>query len=72
MLDGVNRYPEAGAPTLRAKLAVRHGVAPDQVLVGAGSDEVLYLLANTYLEPGRHAVMADPAYGIHRIAWDGR
>jgi histidinol-phosphate aminotransferase len=67
-LADVNRYPEAGAPTLRAKLAARHGVSPDQILVGAGSDETLYLLANTYLEPGRHAVMADPAYGIHRIS----
>ena len=67
-LADVNRYPEAGAPTLRAKLASRLGVAADQILVGAGSDETLYLLANTYLEPGRHAVMADPAYGIHRIS----
>lgn len=65
---GVNRYPEAGAGTLRAKLAKLHGVDADQILVGAGSDETLYLLANTYLEPGRHAVMADPAYGIHRIS----
>jgi histidinol-phosphate aminotransferase len=67
-LADVNRYPEAGAPTLRAKLASRLGVAADQILVGAGSDETLYLLANTYLEPGRHAVMAAPAYGIHRIS----
>jgi len=67
-LVDVNRYPEAGAPTLRARLAARHGVSADQILVGAGSDETLYLLANTYLEPGRHAVMADPAYGIHRIS----
>jgi len=67
-LADVNRYPEAGAPTLRAKLAAKHGVAADQILVGAGSDETLYLLANTYLELGRHAVMADPAYGIHRIS----
>lgn len=65
---GVNRYPEAGAGSLRAKLATLHGVEADQILVGAGSDETLYLLANTYLEPGRHAVMADPAYGIHRIS----
>jgi histidinol-phosphate aminotransferase len=67
-LADVNRYPEAGAPTLRARLAALLGVAADQILVGAGSDETLYLLANTYLEPGRHAVMADPAYGIHRIS----
>ena len=67
-LHDVNRYPEAGAGTLRAKLAARHGVTPEQVLVGSGSDEVLYLLAGTYLEPGRHAVMAAPPYGIHRIS----
>lgn len=67
-LDGVNRYPEAGAPTLRARLAARHGVSPDRVLVGNGSDEVLYLLAGTYLEAGRRAVMAAPPYGIHRIS----
>lgn len=67
-LDGVNLYPEAGAPTLRAKLAARHGVSANQVLVGTGSDEVLYLLAGTYLEAGRRAVMAAPPYGIHRIA----
>jgi histidinol-phosphate aminotransferase len=66
--DGVNRYPEAGAGTLRAKLAALHGVGAEQILVGAGSDETLYLLANTYLEAGRHAVMAQPAYGIHRIS----
>ncbi len=67
-LEDVNRYPESGAPTLRAKLAARHAVAPDQVLVGSGSDEVLYLLAGTYLEPGRRAVMAAPPYGIHRVS----
>ena len=67
-LHDVNRYPEAGASTLRAKLAARHVVSPEQVLVGSGSDEVLYLLAGTYLEPGRHAVMAAPPYGIHRIS----
>jgi histidinol-phosphate aminotransferase len=67
-VSGVNRYPEAGAKGLRAKLAALHGAEPDQIVVGAGSDETLYLLANTYLEPGRHAVMAEPAYGIHRIS----
>ncbi len=68
VMAGVDRYPEPGAPTLRARLAERHGVSPDQVLVGTGSDEVIHLLATTYLEPGRRAVMARPPYGIHRIA----
>lgn len=67
-LAGVDRYPEPGAGALRTRLAAVHGVAPDQVLVGTGSDEVLFLLAGTYLEPGRRAVMAWPPYGIHRIA----
>jgi histidinol-phosphate aminotransferase len=67
-LDTAERYPDGGSSLLRARLADRHRVAPDQILVGAGSDEVFYLLTRAYLEPGRRAVMARPPYGIHAIA----
>lgn len=67
-LGMVARYPEPGARGLRARLAERHGVDPDNVLVGAGSDDVITLLTRAYVEPGRRVVMAQPPYGIHRIA----
>ena len=46
----LNRYPAAGTE-LREALAVRYGVAPDQLVIGNGSNEVLL---NTFLVFGGH------------------
>jgi histidinol-phosphate aminotransferase len=64
----LHRYPDSGSHDLKAALAAGHEVTPGQVLVGSGSDDVIYLLASVYLEPGRTVVLADPPYGIHRMA----
>lgn len=63
-----HRYPDPLADALRAELATLHGVDADQILVGNGSDELLFLLATAYLAHGGHAVCADPAYQIDRIS----
>jgi histidinol-phosphate aminotransferase len=47
---------------LRAKLAARLGVTPDQIIVGNGADELLALLAVAALEPGREVVVPDPSF----------
>lgn len=39
--DSLRLYPDPSAIRLRTALAARHGVRPDQVFVGNGSDEVL-------------------------------
>lgn len=64
----VSRYPSPLADTLRGEIAVRHDVDPDQVLVGNGSDELIYLLAMAYLAQGGRVVCADPAYRIDEIS----
>jgi histidinol-phosphate aminotransferase len=64
----VHHYPDPLAGALRAELAGLHGVDPDQILIGNGSDELIFLLATAYLAQGGHAVCADPAYQIDRIS----
>lgn len=64
----VHRYPDPLADELRDELAVRHGVTPDHILVGNGSDELIYLLALAYLARDGRAVCADPAYRIDEIS----
>jgi histidinol-phosphate aminotransferase len=64
----VHHYPDSLADELRAELAGQHGVDPDQILIGNGSDELIFLLASAYLAHGGHAVCADPAYQIDRIS----
>ena len=41
----LNRYPDGGAWTLRNELAERHGVAFEELIVGAGADGIIDLLA---------------------------
>ncbi len=65
-LDGVllNRYP-AGAVDLREALAARYRVAPDQLILGNGSNEVLL---NTFLVfggHGRRTLLFQPTYSMH-------
>lgn len=52
-LSGSNRYPDAGGHYLREKLAARHNVAMEQIVLGAGSTELILLLGQIYLGPGR-------------------
>ena len=49
----LHRYPDGGAFRLREALADRWKVTPDQVILGNGSDEILGLLARTFLAAGR-------------------
>jgi histidinol-phosphate aminotransferase len=63
-----HHYPDPHADELRADLARLHGLDPDQILVGNGSDELIYLLAWAYLAHGGHAVCAEPAYRMDEIS----
>ena len=63
-----HKYPDPLAGELRAELAALHRVEPEQILVGNGSDELIFLLAWAYLAHGGHAVCADPAYRMDEIS----
>jgi histidinol-phosphate aminotransferase len=63
----LNRYPDGGGYYLRQALAERWKVAPDQIILGNGSDEIITFLSKTFLEPGDEAVMADPSFVVYKI-----
>jgi histidinol-phosphate aminotransferase len=62
----LHRYPDRTASELRAALAQHHGVDPDQVFCGTGSNEVLQCLLLAYGGPGRSVVTLEPSYALHR------
>lgn len=68
VLSESHRYPDGVAFNLRAKLAKKHGVGMDEVLLGAGSNELLDLLARVFCTSEQHIVFAEPAFVVYRIA----
>lgn len=63
----LHRYPDGGGTQLRQAIADRWKVAEDQVILGNGSDEILGLLARTFLNPGDEAIMADHTFVIYKM-----
>ena len=57
-----NRYPEGDAASLRAAIAEAEGLPAGQIICGAGSMELLGLIAQAYLRPGDEAVMSRYGY----------
>jgi histidinol-phosphate aminotransferase len=66
---GLNRYPEPQPRELVTRLASLYGAAPDQVLVGRGSDEAIDLLARCFCRAGQDAVLVcPPTFGMYAVA----
>ena len=66
-LPSLHRYPDASCWHLVRKIASAWGVAPEQVVVGNGSDEIITLAARALVNPGEEVVIAEPTFLIYRI-----
>ena len=64
----VTRYPHPTALPLREAIARRHAVAADEVVVGAGSVELVWALARAFGGAGRHVGWLAPAFGEYAQA----
>ena len=64
----LNEYPEGGYRALREAAAAYAGVRPEQIVVGAGADDLILLVARTFLSPGRAAVLRTPTYSLYAVA----
>src|SRR5580765_2547947 len=57
-----NRYPDDAEDAIRAAIAKHHGVAPEQVVLGCGSSEILQMADLAFTGPGRRAVAAETTF----------
>lgn len=67
-LDDLALYPDGNATALRAAIAERYGLDPARIVCGAGSDELLSLLAYAYLAPGDEGLFSAHGFLVYRIA----
>ena len=57
-LDRLQRYPDGFSTDLREALAAVYDRSPEQITIGCGTCELLYLLAHAVLERGDEVVLA--------------
>jgi histidinol-phosphate aminotransferase len=58
-------YPDNEVTALRERLAIQHGVSPNQLIVTAGSANLLDILARTLLAPGLNAVTSERTFVVY-------
>ena len=61
-------YPDQHSVALRAAIARHHGLQPDRILIGNGSDELFHLLAQAYLGPGDELLHSEHGFLVYPIA----
>jgi histidinol-phosphate aminotransferase len=64
----LHRYPDGGSTALALALARRLDVEPRQIVCGAGSDELLALLARSYAGPGDEVLYSAHGFLMYPIA----
>jgi len=68
-LGRINAYRHGGFPELLQAIADYNGVGPENVVLGAGADDLLMLCARSYAGPGDQISIADePSYPVYRVA----
>jgi len=66
-LARANRYPLSGSPALTRALAEHHGVTPQEVMVGNGSNEIIDLLVRAFVAPDENVVYPWPSFIVYNL-----
>ena len=68
----LSEYPPSDYRRLVEAAATTYGVATDEILVGAGADEILDLVGKAFLPAGGAAVIPTPTYAMYRVVTEQR
>ena len=64
-------YPDGSASALREAIGAAFGLDPDRIVCGAGSDDLLNLIARAYLKDGDEAIYTTHGFLVYPIATIG-
>lgn len=63
--QNINFYPDAYAMNLKEAIAKKTGLTHENVVTGNGGEQLIPMLAQTFIEPGDEAIMADTTFGVY-------
>lgn len=64
----VNQYPDAEAQQLRKALGKEMGVNPEKIIVGCGSDQLIAMILQAFIEPGDKILTQSPTFSMYGIS----
>lgn len=64
----LHRYPSSDHAALRGAIAGVYGLDAERIVCGAGSDEVIHWICQTYAGPGREVVHTEHGFSMYRIS----
>ena len=62
------RYPDPGASALREAIGMTHGLEPERIIYGTGSDEVLHMAAGAFAGLGDEVIYVRYGFAVYDIA----
>lgn len=62
-----NRYPLSGSPELTRALADHHGLTPEEIMVGNGSNEIIDLLVRAFVAGNENVVYPWPSFIVYNL-----
>jgi histidinol-phosphate aminotransferase len=65
--ENLRRYPNPTADQFRAAAAKLHGVTPDMIIAGNGSDDILTIATRTFIPPGGTLAFPEPTYSLYPV-----
>ncbi|MGE0605906.1 MAG: histidinol-phosphate transaminase [Pirellulales bacterium] len=63
---GLQKYPDPSAAAFRARAAALHGVEPDWIICGNGSDELLTMATRAFVGQGQRLRLPYPSYILYK------
>ncbi|REF68998.1 MULTISPECIES: histidinol-phosphate transaminase [Paracoccus] len=64
----LHRYPNTDHAGLRAAIGEVHGLDPDRIICGVGSDEIIHFLCQAYAGPGTEVLFTEHGFLMYRIS----
>jgi histidinol-phosphate aminotransferase len=65
---GFNRYPDPLSCELRTALAKEYACSPDNIIAGSGSDQMISVIVNAFIDPGDRVMAPAPSFDMYGIS----
>lgn len=66
-LDDISRYPDGNSFALRDAVCQKFALAPEQLVFGNGSNDILELAARAFLVAGSEAIYSQHAFAVYAL-----